>query len=207
MTSPIILQSNRLNVLFEPKGNSNKIADIGIKENGVDISNLYMGAGIESHASTSLENAITLNSNSIGSYFTQFGTVKYSNISVSTHSTVHSTASGIAFAGWKFKSNGVISRLTGGLEIDVGQWIDNLSSFSQGSFFEVRAELIDGDAPLGTIGTYIDLSTDRLWELSVGGNSSRDCTLRFTVRSISNNTGNIFTDPTTFSISVFAGNP
>lgn len=80
-------------------------------------------------------------------------------------------ASGYSFgtfsnASMKFKSNGDIEKTEDSAPSDAGDWgVPNTPG--QGAFYWIRATLVSGNIPGGTLNTWLQLNSDRQWSLSV----------------------------------------
>jgi hypothetical protein len=83
-------------------------------------------------------------------------------------------------AGYRLRSDGVVSKIENGSETTIGNWIVPNTTASS---YEVRATLVSGSVSTGTTGSYLSLGTTRTW--GVAANSSgtnQGCTLTIEVR-------------------------
>lgn len=85
-----------------------------------------------------------------------------------TYSVVHTTSTpDAAFVRIVFESDGDI--ITEGAlgTVDEGDWVSPKSA-APGSY-EIRATLVDGDTPVGTLGSWLALTSNRTWSLTKPG--------------------------------------
>jgi hypothetical protein len=70
-----------------------------------------------------------------------------------------------AFVSITFESDGdIISNSQLGANLDEGDWV-NPKSAAPGSY-EIRATLVSGDTPVGTLGSWLALTSNRTWSLT-----------------------------------------
>lgn len=75
--------------------------------------------------------------------------------------------------------DGTYSVSSGSFTEPRGNWVNPATAASQ---WEIRATLASGDTPTGTLGTWLPLSSSRLWRLSRVSTGVSSCNLTFEFR-------------------------
>lgn len=84
---------------------------------------------------------------------------------------------GAANAGWRFNSDGKVDRLSGtGWVLGIQNWYTPPTDAVGGQYF-IRATLVSGDTPSGSLNTWFSLSSFKTWTLGVSGGGSASCVL------------------------------
>jgi hypothetical protein len=92
-----------------------------------------------------------------------------------------------AFAAYELQADGDIQTYHGGTNGDSGDWITPKSA-SGASSYEVRATLLSGTTPAGTLGSWLALSVARSWSLSRSTIGTTTCDLTVEIRRASDGT-------------------
>lgn len=94
-----------------------------------------------------------------------------SNVTITLNNTYSlvktSSAPDAAFVSITFESDGDIITESFLGTVDEGDWV-NPKSAAPGSY-EIRATLVDGDTPVGTLGSWLALTSSRTWSLNKTG--------------------------------------
>lgn len=88
---------------------------------------------------------------------------------------------GAGSARYQLDADGDITQITLALgTVDIGDWI--IPKSAAGGNYEVRATLQSGDTPIGTLGSWLSLGTNRGWTLSQSGVGTKTCDLLIEIR-------------------------
>lgn len=85
---------------------------------------------------------------------------------------------GSASAGVRFNSDGTVDQLQGGVASQIDSDTDWVrpEALAPGAY-QVRATLVSGDTPSGSLGSWLDLTSNRLWEITQSGDGSKSSEL------------------------------
>ena len=104
---------------------------------------------------------------------------------------------GTAEAAIAFFANGQQANIRNGSVSVIGNWVTPTTSADQ---WEVRATLVSGDTPIGSLNTWQALNIDRSWTVSANANEIKESFLTFEFRKI----GDVTVDTTITDSSIYA---
>lgn len=107
-------------------------------------------------------------------------TVVWSRINCSDTDATSSRFTGTATAAYEVHADGTVYTTTGTNTLGL---LENWLSFGTASNYEVKATLLGGATPTGTLGSWLALSSNRAWTLSQSLVGDTTCTLLIEIRN------------------------
>lgn len=104
----------------------------------------------------------------------------WTRITCSDTTASSSRSIGTATAAYEARSDGTVYRTNGNNTL---VFLENWLAFGSTSNYEIKATLISGTAPTGTLGSWSSLGTTRTWALSQGIVGDTTCTLSIEIRN------------------------
>lgn len=177
-----ILSNAALDAIFEPRGSTTKLADVGLQTAGVDISNRYMQpsqGGTATAPNTNLQSSGV----DISTLFTALGTViLLPNILWAGLVALSVSASGVSTATSSITLNSDGSVSTLGAGTTTTEWLDAIAA-GNGNDFECRYLNLTGSI-IGGPSTFTALSSNQVFSLN--GVSSKTSQFDVEIREIGN---------------------
>lgn len=110
-----------------------------------------------------------------GSWITAWTRITCSDTTASSSRNI-----GTATAAYEARSDGTVYRTNGNNTL---VFLENWLAFGVTSNYEIKATVLSGDAPTGTLGSWLALSSNRAWTLSQSAVGDTTCTLLIEIRN------------------------